>query len=96
MNRLEFMKELARLLDDLPREEKIEIVTLDAQHGTVKHRINIIRPALERADSMPPLFQCRQQRTGHHRFAAARLRGGHHTFNHRTVPSQGKWDSEPS
>ena len=26
MNRLEFMKELARLLDDLPREEKIEIL----------------------------------------------------------------------
>ena len=26
MNRLEFMKQLARLLDDLPREEKIEIL----------------------------------------------------------------------
>lgn len=26
MNRLEFMKELARLLDDLPREEKIEVL----------------------------------------------------------------------
>ena len=26
MNRLEFMKQLARLLDDLPREEKIEVL----------------------------------------------------------------------
>lgn len=74
---------------------QVQVVAFHSQHGTVKHGIDIIRPAFEGAGVVPAPFQGGQQGAGHHRLAAARVGGGYHTFNHRSSPLSKRWDSGP-
>ena len=42
------------------REEQVEIVAFDAQHRAVEHRVDVVRPRLERAGGQPAGSQRRQ------------------------------------
>ena len=42
------------------REKQVEIVALDAQHRAVEHRVDVVRPRLERAGVQPAGGQRRQ------------------------------------
>ena len=60
------------------RKKAVQISRRDLQHRPVKHRIDIIRPALKRANLLNFLLQKRKQRTGKQRLPpTALLRGNH-------------------
>ena len=55
------------------RKKAVQISRRDLQHRPVKHRIDIIRPALNRPHRLDPLLQKRKQCTGKQRLPPAAL-----------------------
>ena len=80
----------------IPAQKAVEVVALHAQHGAVKHGVDVVRPALERAGRKAAIRERRQKRACHGGFSAARRGGRHQKFKHHNSPQSERQDSAPS
>ena len=69
-------------------EEGIEVPAGHSEHGAVKHRIDVIRPALEGGQRQLPLAEGREQRARHRGLAAARAGAGNQETFHNSLSFQ--------
>ena len=70
----------------LPLEKQVQIPAGDPQHLSVKHGVNVIRPAFEALDPNSSCLEGCQQAAGEHSLSAAAGHGGDHQPLHGFHP----------